>query len=94
MISLTDIFLSTAQITELRIQVYGRKLMNKLVEVCDEKNISSRATTYNAMNPEKYDGESPIHRLVTNEAVILLQEYNVNLPWAEITETEPSPLEA
>lgn len=60
--------------------------MEKLVKRCDEKNICSRTTTFDAVTAERYDGENPLHRLTVNEAVKLLrEEYGVSFAWAEIT---------
>lgn len=80
-----DIFLSQEQIKELRFFIKGHGAMQRLVKRCDEKNICSRRTTFDAVTADTYDGENPLHRLAVNEAVKLLkEEYEVTFPWAEI----------
>ena len=82
---ISEIFLTESQISELRFALRGHKAMEVLVKRCDEKNISSRATTYKALDPDQYNGDSVLHRTITNEAVNLLKDtYQVTFPWAEI----------
>lgn len=84
----TEVFLTTDQIQDLRFQIRGRRIMEKLVEICEAKNICSRSTTFAAVTAESYDGENALHRLVTNEAVKMLkQDYGVTFPWAELQPT-------
>ena len=87
-----DIFLSQDQIKELRFFIKGHGAMQRLVKRCDEKNICSRRTTFDAVTAATYDGENPLHRLAVNEAVKMLKEdYSVNFPWAEV---QPEHIEA
>lgn len=84
----TEVFLTGDQIQDLRVQIRGRGIMEKLVERCKEKSICSRSTTFAAVTANTYDGENALHRLVTNEAVKMLKEqYNVTFPWAELQPT-------
>ena len=81
---ITEIFLSKEQLEELSVQIVGRKQKELLVQRCIAKSICSRPTAYTALDAEKYDGENAIHRLVANEAVLLLKEnFDVTFPWAE-----------
>lgn len=80
-----DIFLTQDQIKELRFFIKGHGAMQRLVKRCNEKNICSRRTTFDAVTAETYDGENALHRLAVNEAVKMLKdEHNVHFPWAEI----------
>lgn len=84
---ITDIFLKREQLEELRIQILGRKSKEKIVSVCIEKSICGRATAYNALDADKYDGLNATHRLVANEAVAFLKEnFGVTFQWAEMPE--------
>lgn len=82
----TDIFLSQEQIRQLRFNLRGWEgAMERLVKRCDEKNICSRSTTFDAVTAKRYDGENPLHRLAVNEAVKMLkEEYNTTFHWAEV----------
>jgi len=81
--TMTDIFLTQEQVEDLQIQIRGRKMMERVVLACSEKNICSRSVTYTAINPLTYDGENPLHRLAANEAITLLKQIGIKLPWAE-----------
>lgn len=86
-IMVTDIFLSQEQIKQLRFNLRGHGAMEILVRRCDDKNICSRRTTFDALTHTRYDGENALHRLAANEAVLLLKEnYGVTFPWAEMPE--------
>lgn len=84
---ITEIFLSTEQLEELSLHIVGRKQKEEIVRRCLQKAICSRSTVYTALNPEKYDGENAVHRLIANEAVDLLKEaFGVTFEWAETPE--------
>lgn len=86
---ISEIPLTGQQIDDLRIALRGRKAMEMLATRCYEKRICSRATTFKALNPVRYDSNSAIHRLAVNEAVIFLrEEFKVTFPWAELEPAE------
>jgi len=89
---ITDIFLSTDQIADLRFHIRGfRGAMNNLIDRCERKDIAARSITFAAVTPEDYDGQNVRHRAVTNEAVKMLrEEYGKTFPWAEVTADQPA----
>jgi len=83
-----------AQIEEMRIALRGRHGMTKkLVARCEDADIASRAVVFEAIKAESYDGENGLHRLVTHEAVKMLNEIGVFFKWQN-AEPELSSIEA
>lgn len=79
--------LTKDQVSEIKDAVRTKKCMEVLVDMCAQENICKRMTVFNATDTEKYDPENPLHRLVLDAAVRLLQAYDISFSWA-IQETE------
>lgn len=76
-----------SQVQDVSDAILIKKLKETCVDLCDREHICARNMVYQALNPEKHDCTSVIHRCVLDAAVRLLKIYGVYFDW------EPSPVE-
>lgn len=69
------------QVKEVKEALLSKKAMEEAALMCVEEDICVRDTAYKALNPDKYDGTSVVHRNVLDAAVRLLELYNVQFSW-------------
>lgn len=74
-------FLEKRQVQDVSDAILSKKLKETCVDLCDTERICARNMVYQALNPEKYDGTSVIHRCVLDAAVRLLKKYGVYFNW-------------
>lgn len=70
-----------SQVQDVSDAILIKKLKETCVDLCDREHICARNMVYQALNPDKYDCTSVIHRCVLDAAVRLLKKYGVYFDW-------------
>ena len=76
------------QVQEVKEWIRAKKIMEDLVEMCDNEHICQRDAVYKALNPDTYNGKKCHHRCVLDAAVRLLKLYSVQFTWNTILHLE------
>lgn len=75
--------LNSQEVFEVRKALRGLELTKELERILADKDIASRSTMFTAINPNKYDGGNPTHRLILHEAVLLTEKKGEVYDWRE-----------